>query len=212
VSMVIPTPFAIINLAHADESPYGDGVCWLRPPYLYTCFVLPVSSVLCLSLVFYVLVVVKVCSMFASNKADCLSSRCSLNKSVSRYNHKRVISLLFFSLCSLSLGWLFGVLLVLFKHDDVYKLCIEFLFCLFNSFHGVCLLIGQYMAQRYSQPVSTVTSQNSTACSSASVAENPDRQTSANPIIKTASVNSTKTERPISFVHVHVLDSFSSSV
>jgi hypothetical protein len=210
VSLLVPVPFVVSNLAGGSADPIGNGICWLRPPHLYTCFVVPLCLLLCLALVLYVLVVVKVYSAFTYDRPDCLKSACAIRSKpfLSSYNHKRVVSLLFFSLCSLSLGWLFGLALVLFKYDNIVRPLFEFLFCLFNSFHGVCLLVGQYQAQKHSRPISTNISPISTTYLPSSTGALPSRNQSIRECLSEQIVS-----QPSQVSHVlSFQDVFSSSV
>ena len=115
--------------------------CWLKAPFIYYFFVAPLCLILLVSLVFYIFVVVKVASIYNKNEEESYS-----------YNRTRVIVLLFFSFISLNLTWLVGVFIVLASHiDQRLKFYLEMLFCVFNSFHGFSLLLGQLLAQKYSK-------------------------------------------------------------
>ena len=74
------------------------------------------------------------------------------NNIQSSYNNRYVIYLLLFSMFSLSLTWLIGIFVVIGSNlnNKSFSYLAEFFFCVFNSFHGISLLIAQYMAQKYS--------------------------------------------------------------
>ena len=122
-------------------------ICWLRAPHLYYFFIAPINALLLVSLTLYVIVVIKVLSIY---KKDDSSTRTP--GSETPYNHRRVIVLLFFSFISLNLTWLIGMFIVAASYmDEHLAFVLEFLFCLFNSFHGLSLLVGQYLAHKYSR-------------------------------------------------------------
>ena len=51
------------------------------------------------------------------------------------------------------MSWIIGIFITLASYiDQNLKFYLEILFCLFNSFHGLSLLISQFLAQKYSKP------------------------------------------------------------
>lgn len=145
--------------------------CWLRKPYIYYLFVAPISVLLSLSFIFYIFVTIRVLSIynyFFSFKCCCFVGKKSNARGVedetvssgnSSYNNRRVIVLLSFSFISLGLTWLIGFFIIIASHINFnLKIVMEFLFCLTNSFHGLCLLVGSFLAKKYSKPASAVSS------------------------------------------------------
>jgi hypothetical protein len=147
-SLLAPMPFVYIGYFY-DLKTSDSEYCWLSKPYLYYLFIVPVFCLLFISFTFYIICVVKICNLYCKCK---LFEQERMIDVTSSYNHKYVISLLLFSMLSLSLTWLIGILIVVSSNlnDKVFKYLAEFFFCLFNSFHGISLLIAQYMAQKYS--------------------------------------------------------------
>jgi len=145
--------FAYAGLFTACEIVFGynvdytfTDVCWLRKPFIYYFFIGPLSLLLIVSLVFYLFVVYKVLSIYGKNQLSEIDDANS-------YNNTRVIVLLFFSFISLNLTWLIGIFITLASlTDQSLKFYLEVLFTLFNSFHGLSLLVGQYLAHKYSKP------------------------------------------------------------
>lgn len=153
--------------------------CWLTKPYIYYFFVSPLLVMLAISFLFYLFIAIKVCYLYNTNCIlfntknklfECLSqfdhssslsttssstTSSSLSSSAtsynSYYNNKYVISLLVFSALSLNLTWLLGIFIIISSNlnNKSFKYLAEFFFCICNSFHGISLLVGQYMAQKY---------------------------------------------------------------
>ena len=147
-SLLIPIPFVFIAYFY-DFKNNDSEFCWLSKPYLYYLFVVPVVCLLLISFTFYIICVMKICNTYCKCK---LFEQDRIIDFTSSYNHKYVLSLLLFSMLSLSLTWLIGILIVISSkmNNKVFNYLSEFFFCLFNSFHGISLLIAQYMAQKYS--------------------------------------------------------------
>ena len=158
-------PLFFSTLGYVLEGTYHElesntiSYCWLKPPELYFLFIAPLSVLLLISLLLYIFVLVQVYSIFKESMV-CLGENNSSNNNnnketdsnvSSSYNQKKVITLLTFSFISLGLTWILGIFVVLSSHiDPSFKLFFEFLFCLFNSFHGLTLLIGNSLGQKYS--------------------------------------------------------------
>ena len=147
ISFFLPSLFAIYG--YYSLYLFEDGFYWFKSPYLYYLFVGPLITLLLISLIFYIFVSAKVISIYQKNK---MSSRLVVLASYSSYNQKKVIVLLTFSFISLGLTWLLGIFIVAASNSNKYlKLFSDFFFCLFNSFHGLSLLIGNYLARKYSK-------------------------------------------------------------
>lgn len=117
--------------------------CWLKPPQLYYLFIIPMTILLLLSLNLYIFVSIKVSRVYR-NKAKLATGV---------YDQKRVVVILTFSFISLGLTWLLGILIVISAQlNEHLKLAMDFLFCLFNAFHGLSLLIAHLIAQRFHNP------------------------------------------------------------
>ena len=164
-SLAFPLVFATVGYYMNSKSLKESTNCWLRAPQIYYLFIAPLGFLITLSLIFYIFVVYKVVKIysygnngcFGTNKPNDNQDLNNLNNSTS-YNHKRVVVLLTFSFISLGLTWFIGVFIVIASHIDYnLKLALDFLFCLFNSFHGLSLLVGQYFALKYSKSGSYVT-------------------------------------------------------
>lgn len=145
-SLVFPLGFSLYGyfIDKSDLEMVLTDNCWLKAPQIYYLFIAPISFLLVLSLAFYICVTLKVFAIYRIlNKVDI-----NLN---TQYNNKKVIVILTFSFISLGLTWLIGILIFISNYiDSKFKMAMEFLFCLFNSFHGLSLLIGNILAQKYS--------------------------------------------------------------
>ena len=117
--------------------------CWLKAPNIYYLFVIPLTLILIISLIFYIFVTIKVFSIYSNNNLNCFSNKKKVSqKSIelsmrhnSSYNQKRVIALLTFSFVSLGLTWLLGLFIVIASQiDENLKSLMDFLFCLFILF------------------------------------------------------------------------------
>ncbi len=155
ISLVLPLAFTIPGYLIENEFSYSymkyELSCWLQTPHLYYLFVAPLTVLLLISLYFYVFVVNRVLNIY---KKQCIIQsveklEAKLN---TKYNQKRIIVLLTFSFVSLSLTWLFGTLITIMAHVDEYaKIVLDCLFCMFNCFHGLSLLVAHLFAQRFSR-------------------------------------------------------------
>ncbi len=134
------TGFLYNQPSHPNYESIDVTSCWLKPPYLYYFFVIPITLLLLVSLNLYIFVSVKVTRIY----------RRKLRFSSEAYDQKRVIVILTFSFISLGLTWLFGVLIVISAQvDENLKLAMEFLFCSFNAFHGLSLMVAHVIAQGF---------------------------------------------------------------
>ncbi len=159
ISLIFPMVFAVLGYILEPNKKQNDLentsyniYCWLRAPYIYYLFVMPLTIVLIVSLAFYIVVAVKVYSIYnmCCIKAKNEQTINSMTRPNTSYNQKRVIALLTFSFVSLGLTWLLGLAIVIAAQiDENLKLAMDFLFCVFNSFHGLSLLMGHSIAHRY---------------------------------------------------------------
>ena len=145
--------------------------CWLEAPDLYYLFVIPLLLLLAVSLLIYIFVFAKVVAIY--NYSICLNARnCFIANSStlaqssnsellnSSYTNRRVVILLSFSFITMGLTWLLGIFIIVAAKtsSSSLKMFFDFLFCLFNGFHGVSLLIGNWLARKYSRSGDLVTS------------------------------------------------------
>ena len=177
-SIIAPIPLVFLayyyDLKHERNSDVE--YCWLLKPYLYYFFIIPIILLLLISFTFYIICVSKICNLYCK----CKLMQNNIIDISSSYNHKYVMSLLLFSMLSLSLTWLFGIFIVISSNlnNKVFNYLAEFFFCLFNSFHGISLLFAQYMAQKYSCYKSHYHLNTSKSTSSASACTSLDTQQS----------------------------------
>lgn len=141
----------VISIFYSHQMSHDLSKCWLQKPIIHYYFVIPVLAISVLSLIFYSFVAIRVLSIYNylnRNKPD--SDQSPSNS----YNHRHVIVLLAFSFVSLGLAWLIRLIIALIMDDiDVnLKLILEFLFVLANSSHAISLLIGNFLAKKYSIP------------------------------------------------------------
>ena len=154
-SLVAPLPLTMYAYRHAIQPIFvadmQHTVCWLTSSHMYALLVGPVAVLLGATLLLYVIVLVRVLSMY--NRVD---EMVHVASSVSAYNERRVIALLTFSFVSLGLTWLLGVVVAAASSWSAavapgVRLTADLLFCLFNSFHGLSLLVGHHLARKYSR-------------------------------------------------------------
>jgi hypothetical protein len=219
---VYPAGFAIYGFLHRHGQSLPQQTlpahitikqhCWLPTPDLYFLFVAPLTALLAASLLIYVIVVIKVTTVYnytfclrlrralskksAANTAASTTAlrrpRCYDNDDEFNYTNQRVVILLAFSFVSLGLAWLLGLLvLVSARLPTPLKMLADFLFCACNSFHGVSLLIGNWLARKYSKPgpVSTSTFTKTALISGDSPAAASQLQSSE--------MNMLRTEKPL---------------
>jgi len=157
---ILEPPIQMNSFIQRDSFISPSIYCWLKAPNIYYLFVIPLTLILIISLIFYIFVTIKVFSIYSNDNLKCFSKKKKVSqKSIqlsmrhnSSYNQKRVIALLTFSFVSLGLTWLLGLFIVIASQiDENLKSLMDFLFCLFNSFHGLSLLMGHSIAQRYSK-------------------------------------------------------------
>jgi hypothetical protein len=207
-SIFYPMSFAIYGfVSRSHNEPLVTKTCWIPAPDLYFIFVAPLSVLLIASLLIYIFVFIKVTTIY--NYTFCLNLRRLVNKKAvlrqdrdlntidplnASYINQRVVILLSFSFVSMGLTWLLGVFIIVSAklHSHLLKMLFDFLFCVFNSFHGVSLLIGNWLARKYSKPgeLSTSTFTKTALINTANVSENG--QTS-----NQCEMNIMKHERPI---------------
>lgn len=154
VSLLISSGLTVAGLFFQPDRPANLTSCfrfWLPTPYIYYFFVAPGALILLLSLVFYLSVASRMCTINEQNEFQKLRRQIRFRTNTG-YNNSRVITLLSVSFFLLSFGWfveLFALISPFFESRYDLKLVFELLFCIANSAHGIIFLVGNLIAQNY---------------------------------------------------------------
>jgi len=142
LSVIFPFALALTGIVY-NQTTYPDyqntGVttCWLKPPYFYNFFVIPITLTWLVSFSLYIFVLVEV------TQTNTIKQKFFTET----YNQEQVIIFFTVSFISLGLSWLFGVLIVVSVQNHQYlKFIMDFLFCFLNAFHALSLLTAHVIA------------------------------------------------------------------
>lgn len=154
VSLLLSSGLTVAGLFFQPGRPANLTSCfrfWLPTPFIYYFFVAPGALILLLSLLFYLSVATRMCSIDEQNELPKSRRRIRFRTNTG-YNNSRVITLLSVSFFLLSFGWiveLFALISPFFESRYDLKLVLELIFCIANSAHGIVFLLGNLIAQNY---------------------------------------------------------------